>query len=579
MRSRVDVLVQRGRSMLASLLAVALVGGLVPLFAVTPANAQTYTLGVDVSHWQGTIDWNKVVDSGHVFAFHKATEGATFVDNKYTSNRSSAAAASIPFGAYHFARPDGGTADAARIDARAEARHFLATATPRPGDLVPVLDLEATGGLPPARLIAWTRAWLNKVDKELGVKALVYTSPSFWTTNLNDTTVIAELGFPLWIAHYTSKSVPRVPAANWNGRGWAFWQWTSCATVPGISGCADEDRYASGDLSPFTIPGEPEPEPTPEPATPPSNESPPIVSGQTEVGMSLTSSNGTWSGTEPLSYSHSWYRCAEDGSGCTAVNDSGPSHELTAADYGHRMKVVVTATNSAGSAEAASALTTTVTDTTAPDTPTLTHPRRVRTLASLIKTAWVAPESGIAYDVRYRQALRQGVFTDYADLVTGTTETSASTAAVPGTTYCFSVRATDQAGNTSGWSTTDRCTVSPLDDRDLRSSGPWVQRSNDAFYRQTFTKTKRRGAFLVIGRNRMRSIHIVAQRCPGCGKVKVLLNGNRVGTVSLAANRRRNKAMLEAASFSTVRRGQVKLVVVSRGAPVKIDGLALTLKR
>lgn len=571
--------VTRARSMLASLLILVLSASLVPVITAAPARAQAYTLGVDVSHWQGSIDWNKVAESGHVFAFQKATEGATFTDHSYSRNRAGAGAASLPFGAYHFARPDGGTIAEAQADAVSEARHLLEVAQPAPGDLVPVLDLEATGGLPARRLIAWTQAWVDEVSLELGVKPLIYTSPNFWRTNLSDTTTFAEQGFPLWIAHYTSAAGPTVPAEGWNGRGWSFWQWTSCATVPGISGCVDENRFPGSDLSPFTIPGAPEPEPTPEPATPPSNQSPPSISGEAEVGRILSASPGTWNGTEPLSYSYSWYRCDADGLDCSAVlNGTEPTYELVPADYAHRFKVMVTATNSAGSSSQDSSPTEAVTDTTPPAAPTMTKPRRPRTLATTIKVAWEQPEQGVAgYDLRFRTAPRDATFGDHAFLLTSTLETSTTLEAVTGETYCFSARATDRAGNISEWSA-ERCTIAPLDDRDLRSSSAWTERFRTRFYLGTFTKTKRRGAALVARNVRVRDIHLVAQRCAHCGKVAVLFNGSRVAKVGLRSTRTLNKRIIHAASFGSVRRGTVKIVVISRGSPVKIDGLALSIR-
>ncbi|MGH2693936.1 MAG: glycoside hydrolase family 25 protein [Actinomycetota bacterium] len=566
------------RGTLASLIAFALAGSLAPVITTTPARAQTYTLGIDVSHHQGTIDWNRVVDSGHVFAFHKATEGATFTDPNYGRNRADAGAAGIPFGAYHFARPDGGTIAAAQADAISEAEHFLDVAQPAPGDLVPVLDMEATGGLPARRLIAWTQAWLDAIVSALDVQPLIYTSPNFWKTNVDDTTTFADQGFPLWIAHYTSAAAPNVPAANWNGEGWSFWQWTSCATVPGISGCVDEDRFPDSDLSAFIIPGAPEPEPEPEPATPPSNELPPAISGDTEVGETLSASSGTWSGTQPLSYSYSWYRCDEEGAGCSAVfNGTEPTYELVAADYAHRMKVTVTATNSAGSSSQDSSLTEVVTDTTAPAAPRMTKPRRQRTLSSTVKVAWRHPEQGMTFDIRFRSAPKDSGFGDYAELVSATGDTSATIEARTGTTYCFSSRATDEAGNVSEWSS-ERCTNVPLDDRDLRATSPWVRRSGSRFYLRTFTKTQRRGASLVARKVRVRVIHLVARRCAGCGRVAVLFNGNRVATVGLSAKRTLNKQVIRAAGFGSVRRGTVKIVVISRADPVKIDGLALSIK-
>lgn len=575
---------RRVRSMLALLLSFALVGSLVPLLTATSAQAQTtYTLGIDVSHHQEDppkpqIDWNQVVDSGHVFAFHKATEGATFTDNAYSGNRTDAAAASIPFGAYHFARPDGSTIAAAQADAAAEAQHFLNVAQPAPGDLVPVLDMEVTGGLPPQRLIAWTQSWLDAIVSALDVQPLIYTSPNFWRNNLNDTTTFAAQGFPLWIAHYTGATAPSVPAANWNGAGWSFWQWTSCATVPGISGCVDEDRFPGSDLTPFTIPGAPEPEPTPEPATPPSNQSPPTISGETEVGHTLSAVRGTWSGTEPLSYAYAWHRCEEDGSGCTPLLDATePTYELRPGDYAHRLKVTETATNSAGSTQQDSALTEIVTDTTAPAAPRITKPRRKHTLKRILKVAWTQPEEGATYDARYRSAPKSRGFGDHVQLVEATANRSTTLRARRGTTYCFSTRATDQAGNISEWSS-ERCTIAPLDDRDLKvRAGGWTRRSGKNHYLRTFTKTKRKRASLVARNVRVRDIYIVAQRCRGCGRIAVLFRGTRVATIRLKANRTRNKRVIHAVGFRSIRRGNVKIVVLSRGAPVKIDGLSWTI--
>lgn len=533
-------------------------------------------LGVDVSHHQGTIDWNKVAESGHVYVFQKATEGATFTDATYTRNRSAAAGVGIAFGAYHFAYAQGGSLEAARADAVSEANHFLAVAEPVPGDLLPVLDLEVNpGDLPPRRLIAWTQAWLDTVSTALGEKPLIYTNPNFWATHMNDTLTFAQQGFPLWIAHYTSAASPRVPASNWDGMGWAFWQWTSKATIPGISGYADENRYLGTDLSPYTISGAPAPEPTPDPATPPSNTAPPEISGSPEVGNTLTATSGTWSGSEPLAYSYAWYRCTDDGSGCIGVlNGTEPTYELTPGDYGHRMKVTVTATNSAGSAEASSAPSEVVTDTTPPAAPEMTKPLRANLLSTTVPVAWTSVEPNATYDVRYRKAANGEGFSDHTPLVAGSTETKHRLPAEVGTSYCFSARTVDSAGNASVWSS-ELCTVVALDDRDLRRSRGWVDRFGRAFYLDTFTKAKRRGSRLVARGVQTQEINLVAQRCPACGRVAVKFNGDRVGTVRLRAGRVRNKQVIRVADLGSVRSGKVVIVVLSRGAPVKIDGLSL----
>lgn len=579
---RIELKISRG--VVASLMAIALISALVPVLA-TPARAQTYMLGVDVSHHQEDppkqqIRWDEVADSGHVYAFHKATEGATFTDSAYAGNRTDAAAVSIPFGAYHFARPEGGSLAAAQADAVSEAEHFLAVAQPAPGDLVPVLDLETNReSLGPKRLIAWTQAWLDRVAAALDAQPLIYTNPNFWTTNMNDTTTFAVQGFPLWIAHYTSKPSPIVPAANWNGSSWSFWQWTSSAKVPGISGNVDENRYPGTDLSPFIIGGAPAPEPTPGPAIPPSNESRPTISGDPEVGATLTAQRGTWGGTEPISYSYAWYRCTEDASSCSGIlhQSTEPTYDLEAADLGSRMKVRVTATNSGGSSESESEPTAVVADTTAPARPQMIEPRAPRTLAEALDVAWSEPEQGASYDVRYRRAPKGSGFGEFSTFLEATSQTSAAFDALSGSTYCFSARAIDTAGNASRWSS-EACTNVPLDDRALRAGSGWTRRAGAAFYLETFTRAARQGATLTVRNVRVRDIHVVAQKCPSCGRLAVWFNGKRIARLSLKANRTLDRRMIHAGGFGSIRRGTVRLVVLSRGAPVKIDGLALTIK-
>lgn len=577
------VLLASSRRALATTLAVVLVGALVPLIGAGPAAAQTYTLGIDVSHWQEedghTINWQKVADSGHVFAWHKATEGATYSDPRYAGNRSEAGAVGIPFGAYHFARPNGGTIAAAQSDAIGEAQYFLDVAQPVSGDLIPVLDLESNGGIPARRLIAWTQAWLDHVIAALDVKPLIYSGPNFWRTNMDDTTTFAEQGFPLWLAHYTSDASPSVPAANWNGNGWSFWQWTSKATVPGISGSVDEDRFAGSDLTPYKIPGAPLPEPTPDPATPPVNQSAPTISGETEVGHTLQASSGTWAGSQPQSYSYAWHRCDANGLGCGGIFEgTEPTYELGPADYGHHLKVTVTATNSAGSAQQDSALSEAVTDTVAPSAPQMTSPAARPALASSVDVAWRSTEQGAAaYDARYRASSKSSGFGSYTDLVSDSTESKARLDVEGGATYCFSARAIDEAGNRSTWSS-ERCTAVPLDDRDLKASSAWARRTGTAFYLDTVTKTTSTNASIIARNVRVRDLYVLAQRCSGCGSVAVLFNGKRVGTVRLSAKRTINQQLIRVASFSSPRTGTVELRVISAGAPVKIDGLLLSLR-
>lgn len=188
--------------------------------------------------------------SGKAFAFLKASEGTSFVDTTYATNRAQAKAAGLVIGAYHFARPD-----ATPGDAVAEADWFVATAAFARGDLRPVLDLETTGGLAPAALQAWVQAFMGEVYARTNVRAMLYFSPSFWSTNMGNTTSFALSGYDaLWIAHWTTAASPTVPASNWGGFGWTFWQYTSSGTVPGISGSVDLDRYHDTNFARVLIP-------------------------------------------------------------------------------------------------------------------------------------------------------------------------------------------------------------------------------------------------------------------------------------------------------------------------------------
>lgn len=214
-----------------------------------PASAATWTNGIDVSHWQGNINWSQVATTDVRFAIAKATEGQTFVDSEYADNKAGATANGIKFTGYHFARPDTTSGDA-----RKEANHFVRTARLGPGNLIPALDLEVNGGLSVSALQSWVRQWLNRVSRSVGVKPMIYTSPSFWQTSMGDTTEFAERGYKvLWIAHWTSATGPTVPARNWGGHGWTFWQYTNCRSVAGISGCVDGDRYNGTDFARVTI--------------------------------------------------------------------------------------------------------------------------------------------------------------------------------------------------------------------------------------------------------------------------------------------------------------------------------------
>jgi lysozyme len=218
-----------------------------------PAAADTRR-GIDVSRFQGEIDWTRVAGSGIGFAYVQASRGSgrdcavaptrCGLDEQYARNALGARANGILVGAYHRAFTGGRTLRQVRRDARAEALVFTSTVgSVMPGDLRPALDLERPfGGLRPRALRVWTRVWLRDVEQALGVKPIIYTNDSSWQAT-GHARGFARRGHDLWVAQWNIPSTAiRVPAGGWDGQGWSIWQYSSTGRVRGIRGHVDLNR-------------------------------------------------------------------------------------------------------------------------------------------------------------------------------------------------------------------------------------------------------------------------------------------------------------------------------------------------
>lgn len=176
--------------------------------------------GIDISHYQGTIDWqklqNKETDFPLHFVFMKATEGGDHGDDTFEDNFAQARKHGFIRGAYHFFTP--------RTDALKQADFFIRTVKLASGDLPPVLDVEVTGKKSKKELQRSIKQWLDRVEAHYGVKPILYTSYRFKTSYLDDASFDE---YPYWIAHYYVDSV------QYKGP-WHFWQHTDIGTVPGI---------------------------------------------------------------------------------------------------------------------------------------------------------------------------------------------------------------------------------------------------------------------------------------------------------------------------------------------------------
>jgi GH25 family lysozyme M1 (1,4-beta-N-acetylmuramidase) len=218
-----------------------------PTPSPTPSPAPAFLDGIDVSYHQGAIEWARVADANKAFAFVRASAGTLTADVAYDTNLAGARAAGVAVGSYHFGNPDSGANDALN-----EARWFVQNASVESGDLVPVLDLEVSNGLGAAALTTWAKTWLTEVETATGVRPLIYTTPNFWSSSMTNTDWFARNGYRVWIAHWTTASQPSVPAGNWAGDGWTFWQHSSTGSVPGVNGPVDVDRF-NGDALPGSL--------------------------------------------------------------------------------------------------------------------------------------------------------------------------------------------------------------------------------------------------------------------------------------------------------------------------------------
>ncbi|GAA3410333.1 glycoside hydrolase family 25 protein [Paenibacillus hodogayensis] len=188
--------------------------------------------GIDVSKWQGEIDWQAVRRDVIRFAQIKATEGTSLVDARLVQNAEGARDAGIPIGFYHFAHLSN--------DPVHEAEHYLAQVKRWVPELWHVLDLEqgSLDGRPftKAQVSAWARAWLENVQAATGQVPMLYTGASFAKTYMEPDLAV----YPLWVAHYGTDK----PMGNPVWSEWTLFQYSETGRVDGINGHVDLNEYA-----------------------------------------------------------------------------------------------------------------------------------------------------------------------------------------------------------------------------------------------------------------------------------------------------------------------------------------------
>jgi lysozyme len=195
--------------------------------------------GIDVSKWQGTIDWHEVRRSGVDFAFIKATEGGDHLDERFAENWIGAGRAGVRRGAYHFyyfCRP-----------ASEQARWFIAHVPREAGAMPPVLDMEwnhlsrTCRTRPGAEAIrAEMRVWKETVGAHYRRRPIIYTTVDFY----RDNELWRVEGYEFWL-----RSVAGHPQTVYPGQNWTFWQYTGTGHVPGVTGNTDINVFAGSETS------------------------------------------------------------------------------------------------------------------------------------------------------------------------------------------------------------------------------------------------------------------------------------------------------------------------------------------
>nr|QNJ46240.1 GH25 muramidase [Curreya sp.] len=195
--------------------------------------------GFDISHYQGTVNFAGAYSSGARFVIIKATEGTTYTDPNFSNNYVGATNAKFIRGAYHFARPDGGSGST-------QAQFFHSHGGGWSGDgitLPGMLDIEygptsTCYGLSTSAMVTWITDFVNEYHALTGRYPLIYTTNDWWNTCTGNTNKFSTT-CPLVLARYSS-SVGTIPG------GWPFqtiWQFNDNYAYGG-----DSDTF-NGDLA------------------------------------------------------------------------------------------------------------------------------------------------------------------------------------------------------------------------------------------------------------------------------------------------------------------------------------------
>lgn len=192
-----------------------------------------YVIGIDISQFQGEVDWENIEAIDELFEFKfvivRATAGCKKIDSQYKRNWKKLSGTPFIQGVYHYYRPD--------ENSTLQANHFIEHVYLKKGHLPPILDIEKlpkNQSIP--KLKEGLQNWLNIVEKHYGVKPIIYTSQKYFEDFL-------QVDFPrykFWIANY-NPWVKSIPEAS------IMWQFSEKAQLHGINEWVDLNVF-KGDI-------------------------------------------------------------------------------------------------------------------------------------------------------------------------------------------------------------------------------------------------------------------------------------------------------------------------------------------
>ena len=201
-----------------------------PSFAFSPSGDTIYE-GIDVSSWQGEIDFSQVKASGIEVVYIKSSEGFRSVDSYFEQNYTNAKNAGLKVGFYHYV-----TARSVE-DAVKQAQFFVSTISGKNPDCKLAMDFESFGSLGREEINQIALTFMQTVKNVSGKDVIIYSDEY----NANSTFESNLAIYPLWVAQY-EVSEPTV-REHWSN--WAGWQYTDRGEVPGISSYVDRDKFTN----------------------------------------------------------------------------------------------------------------------------------------------------------------------------------------------------------------------------------------------------------------------------------------------------------------------------------------------